>query len=1405
MSTIAPDLENDLHSQENTFDAFYEDYDFGESDIEEPDSPAVQCTPSCSSDDCPLQLDQSTWYLHGFIVEKRLDGSKRIANPSPYYRERKKTVFRVLGLRYLVTDFSSNIHNDFVCLFHMADWAYQIIDGVKVMAIPIFTNKSKSYVWREPPLTVPHLVDMEPTVTRESELPKGGCLERFFHKNVDVDIFLGASDTALPVYVGAFEVYKSLQDQFEESTRSTLYTGNSVLVKRSLDLFIRKLQEATTDNYGHVFACLACLIYRARTIPEFEGVCSRPLAEIRDSVDEFVGGLARLLFEELISPTSKLLPRLVQPILFNYASKRYYSGHTCHKRVAALKHLSKLVLFLNLSPAEFALFVENPESYATYRYFNVLYNSLFNEAKETRAFLVSELSFGRLSIDNTTLSIEYFNKLYFGLLKEFHRSFKQLAQLCGCDHAIDEIYTKFVAAASSGGDHTRMSLIAGMKNGFFNIPKRSSDVLALVDHLIRCCYSLVLVTSANSYRSTELSRATIGAATAVDRNVIYRNQRIAFVSFTGKNRLFQYRERYYNVDVSKVVVAVSLALKPLLLSVLRESLTVERIEEHRCCLFILSNGSYADFDSFYSISAMVLSISKDQVVRLRIMRQAYAFWIRTYVKKANMDSISKLTESIQGHSYRTGTAIYGVESGWSAQLSTSDSSLSFQFFEAFNRFFGFGSPADDATGLVVAKKSPVSLPFQPFCELEDVRRGGDIVGYKESNFVQHSLILDVCWSPTTSVMVQAVTGFGKTMIYHIPLVAAKLAFQRGFLPKRMVSVVLVPYKALLAGFNLLLSKLLTTLPAANIESFHAGVDLIVGTFDSLAANEIVEFISNFQSLDFAQHLFLGLFVIDEVQLLEQEETFRHFTTRMKFDCLKHFRKVVSMGATIGVGGLPTFSASLRDPVMRNTVATCPNNKVFTISKRVVGCKRLSAFLFTFVANVLSFDSSAKVLIYYNSKSKVNAHYNALAQNYSGVIERITRESTDVEQIIENFDATRLVLATKAASSGFNLPELKVVLFYDCALPVEEILQVVGRLRNHDLVAGFLYNSPVCYPDTFNPSGCFTVATREYYGVDVDNQNHQNCCHVDHAEDDSVTEIAKLLFVEPTVSPAKRRKVVCAEPTKSSRVEKIEEQFLELQREFPFFGLAGIGYGLIKRLENFVSTPVSQRDGSCLKCYSVNNECTPRECKYKKTVNLILGMRLMLGDIVFSDVSRIIKNSLGPSQLEWFEENQPHLGHLLTCYDNKLNTCTFLHGVVDILQKFDVQDQYEDVLRALAKYDASEWVYRVSGSPVLNVSTITEFGEFGPLWQNTVKRIYFEHPEITLCERCGCSIKEDRHQCANPDAIVYFYTIFSLQRFSRYRGDVQIFHHWVRSLVTCVNPMMHQVVLVAAFRQACSAL
>ncbi|SCU80252.1 LAFA_0B08394g1_1 [Lachancea sp. 'fantastica'] len=298
------------------------------------------------------------------------------------------------------------------------------------------------------------------------------------------------------------------------------------------------------------------------------------------------------------------------------------------------------------------------------------------------------------------------------------------------------------------------------------------------------------------------------------------------------------------------------------------------------------------FESF--LEKYPSTVPKALRLGLRDLRYGMVGLLRKYVKAGHLlrnAQFEAVKEQLAAHS----VTIADPSSATSIQPAT-EFKLEVAVSQKWNEWLSYD-------GEVTAKAAVTGEVYSVFSP--PMSSAGDVMDIAESLGIdlrreQVILLIEIYLSDSEIIPIQAPAGFGKTLMYEIPMLALK--------EQRVVSFVFVPSQALLEAATRRLRKnglrvgivrrLLADYPQGN----YAFEQVYVGTFDDLGNEYLVETFEMWRHLIVGTEL--GMLVIDQCHNLYEDKEFRSaaFAGIPKV-AYSHFWKVVLLTATASSTGM----------------------------------------------------------------------------------------------------------------------------------------------------------------------------------------------------------------------------------------------------------------------------------------------------------------------------------------------------------------------------------------------------------------------------------------------------------------------------------------------------------------------
>lgn len=1338
--------------------------------VSEDNEDYLQRTYGVKSTQYCFRLGKKHIYCRNFIIEERSSGNVVINPTARFYKRASRKVkldLESVPVHQFTPD-EKEIRVDDADLYEMVESKEETVRGmhcVSTQACVGIKKHVKLYMPRE--VVEGSNFDMKVRDEGYAQVTRSTAVLDQFFSVYEFDDKMSEPDSTAGYIDAGRKIYKAVYDDVIAQHDLANFLGSSLTYHFRNERFVRVLAPETVKQYGTCFGRMLSLIMASKDFDLCERVDTSIANELSGAAWE---QMINPLLEWIVSQTADsdtLCTMLVRPYLYNFKTKAWQSVAWCLKYIDALKLMFKMAMFLK-SRDEFSSFCSQPQEYGCYFYLQTIYARLVQQRREVVEMEVSGIDKRTVFVREIKVTTDYISKLYHDGVKLYMLEYGSLCRVMGLESSIDRPYNDFVAHAKF--DHQSYGLTMNMENNAYlkyDVARHASQkhaIVDLIDSMTRILYVLIFTASANTFRATELSEVNVAANEVLNRNLIYRHGAVEIVTSYGKNRKFTARERFYPLQLQKLIVNHSLSMKPLLLRAMTEigEMDAIHVNFHRYQLFALSSNKLVERGHYYSTCRTIMKDFGGDIVRIREMRQAVSYFIKNaVVVDSKLDALEMAVERAQGHTMQTSDESYAIENSWSCHFSSSNSQRMLKFFAEYHRFMRF----DPIYSEVEYEKEEVASNSSNWRVLttESISQAKEICGYLFRDLDQETAITDVAFTPTRSRAILAHTGFGKTFVFLVPMIAYKI----GGGGEHFVHLVLMPYRFLAEQMKTRLRRYLHVIDAYEHRLFSDGVDVIVGVFDCLRNREFVNFILNFQNLPCGRNSRLGMVVIDEAQVLNEEYKFRNFSN-LRYECLKVFFKVVCLGATLGRDFCRMNSRTLLLPVMMNCVRELPNCNVY-MDQRVGDSRELMYVkLKQYVKNFVNYYPDDLVLVYYDWKETLYAHEAELRRSYGDGVVTVTADIEDMEGVQDVVRTAKVVLATKSFSCGIDLPNIRAIVFFDTDVPVAEMIQVIGRARNKVSHMVELYSNRD--PDEVR---CFRQQMAAFYGIRA---ACNNCCGVVDAEHEDM--LRKLWEDEPEETNQYDEIVVVAETEEEKNwydeiVDEAESIMQQIEMGNPVIGSTFKYCKMAKYIQMFKSQPTFEHVDMCGYCYMPVAYCTRGRhgCRYQKTVKNVMMVRWILGDIDVEGIKEIIGGVEGVEQINWIRENEEYASAGIREYCRRMVSHSFIN--VDELPRGMPTTQLMFLMVVEQWKDRSVFGEGEEDQAVARKAD----GYFASNWRNEVEYMTFKMED--RCKWCGVGV--GRHQCCGRFIKKLLYAIFVDERMRGYVGDMRIFEHWFEAV------------------------
>lgn len=1338
--------------------------------VSEDNEDYLQRTYGVKSTQYCFRLGKKHIYCRNFIIEERSSGNVVINPTARFYKRASRKVkldLESVPVHQFTPD-EKEIRVDDADLYEMVESKEETVRGmhcVSTQACVGIKKHVKLYMPRE--VVEGSNFDMKVRDEGYAQVTRSTAVLDQFFSVYEFDDKMSEPDSTAGYIDAGRKIYKAVYDDVIAQHDLANFLGSSLTYHFRNERFVRVLAPETVKQYGTCFGRMLSLIMASKDFDLCERVDTSIANELSGAAWE---QMINPLLEWIVSQTADsdtLCTMLVRPYLYNFKTKAWQSVAWCLKYIDALKLMFKMAMFLK-SRDEFSSFCSQPQEYGCYFYLQTIYARLVQQRREVVEMEVSGIDKRTVFVREIKVTTDYISKLYHDGVKLYMLEYGSLCRVMGLESSIDRPYNDFVAHAKF--DHQSYGLTMNMENNAYlkyDVARHASQkhaIVDLIDSMTRILYVLIFTASANTFRATELSEVNVAANEVLNRNLIYRHGAVEIVTSYGKNRKFTARERFYPLQLQKLIVNHSLSMKPLLLRAMTEigEMDAIHVNFHRYQLFALSSNKLVERGHYYSTCRTIMKDFGGDIVRIREMRQAVSYFIKNaVVVDSKLDALELAVERAQGYTMQTSDESYAIENSWSCHFSSSNSQRMLKFFTEYHRFMRF----DPIYSEVEYEKEEVASNSSNWRVLttEYISQAKEICGYLFRDLDQETAITDVAFTPTRSRAILAHTGFGKTFVFLVPMIAYKI----GGGGEHFVHLVLMPYRFLAEQMKTRLRRYLHVIDAYEHRLFSDGVDVIVGVFDCLRNREFVNFILNFQNLPCGRNSRLGMVVIDEAQVLNEEYKFRNFSN-LRYECLKVFFKVVCLGATLGRDFCRMNSRTLLLPVMMNCVRELPNCNVY-MDQRVGDSRELMYVkLKQYVKNFVNYYPDDLVLVYYDWKETLYAHEAELRRSYGDGVVTVTADIEDMEGVQDVVRTAKVVLATKSFSCGIDLPNIRAIVFFDTDVPVAEMIQVIGRARNKVSHMVELYSNRD--PDEVR---CFRQQMAAFYGIRA---ACNNCCGVVDAEHEDM--LRKLWEDEPEETNQYDEIVVVAETEEEKNwydeiVDEAESIMQQIEMGNPVIGSTFKYCKMAKYIQMFKSQPTFEHVDMCGYCYMPVAYCTRGRhgCRYQKTVKNVMMVRWILGDIDVEGIKEIIGGVEGVEQINWIRENEEYASAGIREYCQRMVSHSFIN--VDELPRGMPTTQLMFLMVVEQWKDRSVFGEGEEDQAVARKAD----GYFASNWRNEVEYMTFKMED--RCKWCGVGV--GRHQCCGRFIKKLLYAIFVDERMRGYVGDMRIFEHWFEAV------------------------
>ncbi|PTN18714.1 Y' element ATP-dependent helicase [Saccharomyces cerevisiae] len=471
------------------------------------------------------------------------------------------------------------------------------------------------------------------------------------------------------------------------------------------------------------------------------------------------------------------------------------------------------------------------------------------------------------------------------------------------------------------------------------------------------------------------------------------------------------------------------------------------------------------------INLMVYTLFQLTVIRLPLSRATAQRIRRRYNKNGSSEPRLKTLDGLTSERW---IQWLGLESDYHCSFSSTRNAEDVVAGEAAS------SDHDQKISRVTRKR-----PREPKSTNDILVAGQKLFGssFEFRDLHQLRLCHEIYMADTPSVAVQAPPGYGKTELFHLPLIALA---SKGDV--KYVSFLFVPYTVLLANCMIRLSRCgcLNVAPVRNfIEEGCDGVtDLYVGIYDDLASTNFTDRIAAWENIVECtfrtNNVKLGYLIVDEFHNFETE-VYRQSQfggiTNLDFDA---FEKAIFLSGTapeavadaalqrIGLTGLAKKSMDINElkrsedlsrglssyPTrMFNLIkekSEVPLGHVHKIWKKVESQPEEALKL---LLALFEIEPESKAIVVASTTNEVEELACSWRKYFRvvwihgklGAAEKVSRTKEFVTD-----GSMRVLIGTKLVTEGIDIKQLMMVIMLDNRLNIIELIQGVGRLRDGGL-------------------------------------------------------------------------------------------------------------------------------------------------------------------------------------------------------------------------------------------------------------------------------------------------------------------------------------------------------------------
>ncbi|KAG7662615.1 uncharacterized protein J8A68_003912, partial [[Candida] subhashii] len=728
------------------------------------------------------------------------------------------------------------------------------------------------------------------------------------------------------------KIYAMIYKRVIGNSAHSQYFAKSFHVPKDKEFMYRYHQPATIDSYAGLFGRFYCIINCFECFGFIGNSYSDQCKELVAAIIKSKSNEARL--EKMIDlfiyfnteDGGSFLRCLLYPYLRKLKNGKYFGTTTLMVRLDAIKNFYKFAIFIRSSEEErtaFSLGENWPRKYKGWMFVCELYKNLMNIRGDGSMNVSATGVPGKCTVDGQEVDKNYLVESYYKSAIFYHEKFQEICRITGKDILISEVFQRYQDVSKY--DYQRNALGENVFNRYFSIENLSesqkSKLLNVIDDMSKALATIIFMTSANTFRSSELLWIATQGDNYQDRDLVYLHGSVVIRSTYNKNRSFNRRLRFTTKLVTMYIVNHVTAVRALYLQLLQPNYpslttTIFDVQElrdpskssevfYKKFLFVSQHGRLITLSDLYAFQAKVLGINRRDVLGIRVLRQAITMFIRDDVEVGNeryLLLLKAIDDNRQGHTFLTAESVYGRERHTNESMHLlQDVKLMIGFFNDFFRFLGITHWSPNGKLLEATKPRIIPTSFNQLRILltEDILDAAQMIlpNFEFRNPDQATGVSDVAYGLESNRFILAPTGFGKTLIFSIPLKAfARYHEQNPKSFSRVLSVLMLPYSFLVIEMIERLGSYLNVQNVKDYETFLPTTDVLVGVYNDFVRPGFINFIRGF-NLRYESTNVLGLIIIDEVHCLLEEFAFRKLR-KFSGGTLNLFWKRIYLSATV---------------------------------------------------------------------------------------------------------------------------------------------------------------------------------------------------------------------------------------------------------------------------------------------------------------------------------------------------------------------------------------------------------------------------------------------------------------------------------------------------------------------------